>query len=175
MSNESNKIQAIFPANSLQQGFIYHALSQSEDDAYRVQLLLDYHNKINVESYKQAWDLAIKSYPILRTSFNWEESLIQIIHSKGNLNFTYHDLSKESLTKEERDTKIRELQEEDRKQGFDLTKPSQLRLYLIKHNDTHYTLLRSEHHSISDGWSGPILLNKVHKFYQDLESGLKPK
>ena len=36
-------------------------------------------------------------------------------------------------------------------------------------------MLKSEHHSISDGWSGPILLNKVHKFYQDLESGLKPK
>ena len=68
---------------------------------------------------------------------------------------------KNLLHKEERDTKIRELQEEDRKQGFDLTKPSQLRLYLIKHNDTHYTLLRSEHHSISDGWSGSILLNST--------------
>ncbi|MDF1757735.1 MAG: amino acid adenylation domain-containing protein, partial [Legionellaceae bacterium] len=33
--NDPN-IEAIYPASSLQQGFIYHAISQPEDDAYRV-------------------------------------------------------------------------------------------------------------------------------------------
>ena len=35
-------IEAIYPATSLQQGFIVHHLSQPQDDAYRVQVLLDY-------------------------------------------------------------------------------------------------------------------------------------
>ena len=34
-------IQAIYPANSLQRGFIYHALAQADDDAYCVQSVID--------------------------------------------------------------------------------------------------------------------------------------
>lgn len=174
MSKIQNTIQAIYPANSLQQGFIYHALSQEQDDAYRVQSLLDYHNAMDVEYYKQAWELAILSYPILRASFNWDEEIIQIIYRKGNLNFTYYDLSKEVLSEVQRDEKIRQIQQGDRRQGFDLRKPTQLRLCFIKHSEVHYTLLRTFHHSIVDGWSGPLLLNKVHEFYQQLQGGIRP-
>ena len=39
----NNEIIGIYPANSLQQGFIYHALGFAGDDAYRVQMLWDYH------------------------------------------------------------------------------------------------------------------------------------
>ncbi|MBD2812885.1 hypothetical protein ID853_18915, partial [Xenorhabdus sp. Vera] len=51
------QIEALYPATSLQQGFIYHHLAQPQDDAYRVQLLLDYHASINVDAYQQAWAL----------------------------------------------------------------------------------------------------------------------
>ncbi|WP_196244441.1 hypothetical protein, partial [Xenorhabdus bovienii] len=52
-----NKIEAIFPATSLQQGFVYHHLAQPQDDAYRVQLLLDYHDRLDFAAYQQAWTL----------------------------------------------------------------------------------------------------------------------
>ena len=38
-SLSGNSIAAIYPATSLQQGFIYHALRNPSDDAYRVQVL----------------------------------------------------------------------------------------------------------------------------------------
>ncbi|KKL52368.1 hypothetical protein LCGC14_2286160, partial [marine sediment metagenome] len=62
-----NTIAAIYPANSLQQGFIVHQLRQPEDDAYRVQLLLDYHHALDINAYQEAWRLASQRYPILRT------------------------------------------------------------------------------------------------------------
>ena len=77
-NDNERKILQIFPANSLQQGFIYHSVTQPDDDAYRVQLLFDYKG-LNIEIYKKAWELAIMKYPILRTCFNWEETPIQII------------------------------------------------------------------------------------------------
>ena len=48
--NIVSEIQAIYPANSLQQGFIFHVLSQPLDDAYRVQSLFDYYHALDIDS-----------------------------------------------------------------------------------------------------------------------------
>ena len=163
------KIEAIYPANSLQQGFIYHVLSNPEDDAYRVQLLFDYSRPINAENYKKAWLKAVETYPILRTSFNWDEELIQIIHKSGVIQFFYHDISNKS----DKTKATIEIQEKDRLVPFDLTKAELLRIHLIKQTDNLYTVLKSDHHAIADGWSGPVLLNKVHEYYQLIEHNRK--
>ncbi|WP_169928590.1 hypothetical protein, partial [Xenorhabdus hominickii] len=42
------QVEALYPATSLQQGFVYHYLAQPQDDAYRVQLLLDYHDNLDL-------------------------------------------------------------------------------------------------------------------------------
>ncbi|MFW0740047.1 condensation domain-containing protein, partial [Flavobacterium sp. T12S277] len=157
----------IYPATSLQQGFIYHALSQPDDDAYRVQQLYDYHEPLDVDKYLQAWNNCILEYPILRTAFNWEEDIIQIIYKEGNLEHSLVDIS-DLVTQEERDSAIELLQREDRKRGFDLSSPTLLRLCIIRQSEECYTVLRSMHHSITDGWSGPILVSSLHGHYQDL-------
>ncbi|WP_298776718.1 condensation domain-containing protein, partial [uncultured Shewanella sp.] len=168
-------IEAIFTANSLQQGFIYHQLSQENDDAYRVQLLLDYHDELDIDCYKQAWRLASKRYSALRLAFDWSGEPLQII-TRGALlddsHFTVMDLS--HLSEAERDDRIRCIQQADRQQGFDLTQPGLLRFTLFKHHDSHYTVMETVHHSISDGWSGPILWQYVHETYQSLISGVTP-
>ncbi|MDP1603151.1 MAG: amino acid adenylation domain-containing protein, partial [Legionella sp.] len=164
------ELQAIYPANSLQQGFIFHAVSHPSDDAYRVQSMCDYYHEIDIKAYQEAWALAIKTYPSLRTCFNWDESPLQIITKHGQLQFTFHDLS----LVENKDTAILEIQQMDRALGFDLTKPVLLRLHLMKHHQHHFTLLKTEHHCIGDAWSAAILLNQVHHYYGELVFGVKP-
>jgi amino acid adenylation domain-containing protein/non-ribosomal peptide synthase protein (TIGR01720 family) len=162
-----NSITYIYPATSLQQGFIYHALSQPEDDAYRVQQLFDYKEELDVILYLKAWNLCIEQYPILRTSFNWEENIIQIIYKNGKLNYQIHDIS-HFLSQEERDIEIEKIQVEDRKVGFDFFQPSLFRIHIIKQANNYYTVLKSEHHSIGDGWSDPILFSSLHHYYHEL-------
>ncbi|GAA3623460.1 amino acid adenylation domain-containing protein [Flavivirga jejuensis] len=164
---KDRQVESIYLANSLQQGFIYHALSQAEDDAYRGQFLFDYNQTLNIDNYIQSWELAIEKYPILRTGFNWEESLIQVVYSTAKLNCRTIDIS--ALSQTEREEHIINLQQEDRTIAFDLTQPCLLRLYIIRQSVDHYTILKSEHHSIMDGWSGPLLLNNVHKNYIELQ------
>ncbi len=163
----NDNIEGIYAANSLQQGFIYHALSHAQDDAYRVQILIDYPHAINIERFKRAWEYTLETYPILRTSFNWEESPVQLIHKTTALEFQLHDGSDCSNPQEQ----IDRIQQQDRSHAFDLSKPSLLRLHLIKHNEQHYTLLKSEHHSIADGWSEPVVLSRVAEYYAALENG----
>ncbi len=160
-------IEDIYPANSLQQGFIHHALMQPEDDAYRVQLLMDYHAPLEVDHYQAAWQKAIETYPILRTCFAWEEALIQIIYRSGKLIFKEHDISDEV----DKEAAVKAIQAADREEAFDLSKRELLRIHLIKHAIDHYTIMKSEHHAILDGWSGPILLDTVQTYYAQLRQG----
>ncbi|TNH43059.1 non-ribosomal peptide synthetase [Photorhabdus luminescens] len=170
------KIEAIFPATSLQQGFVYHYLTQPQDDAYRVQLLLDYHTNINFAVYQQAWSLASLRFPILRTAFDWEGKILQIVttgSSIGPLNFKFKDISQ--LPKEDRNKAIDEIQQHDRTLPFDLSHPGLIRFTLIRQDEQLVTILLTQHHCIADGWSHPILLQAVHEYYNQLIKGQKPQ
>ncbi|WP_035896148.1 condensation domain-containing protein, partial [Legionella oakridgensis] len=160
-------IEAIYSANSLQQGFIYHALAYPQDDAYRIQTILDYHHPLNLKAYQKAWEAIIETYPILRTAFDWEEIPIQIISKEAKLDFRFHDIS----NAKNKDLAIRAIQEQDRQCPFDLQKPGLLRIHLIKQGQSLYTLLKSSHHSILDGWSNPILLRQLHLYYHAFLKG----
>ncbi|ESP92186.1 non-ribosomal peptide synthetase [Pseudoalteromonas luteoviolacea] len=171
----SRRIESVSPANSLQQGFIYHHLNQPDDDAYRVQMMLDYQEPLNVPLYQKAWELTSLRFPALRTFFNWDETLLQIVSPKASIDsnsFYYEDIS--ALGEAERGAKIDALQQAERAKGFDLSKPGLIRISLIKQADDLYTLLKTEHHSISDGWSAPLLLRSVHEYYEQLLGGTIP-
>ena len=166
---QDNEIEAIYPASSLQQGFVYHDLAFPDDDAYRVQLLLDYHHSLNVPLYKKAWQLASERYPVLRMALDTEGKPLQVILKNGVLtddHFTEIDLG--YLNASEREERIALLQQNDRKQGFNLNTPGLLRLMIIKHSNDHYTVMKTEHHAVSDGWSNPILWQFIHHTYQQL-------
>ena len=166
---QDNEIEAIYPASSLQQGFVYHDLAFPDDDAYRVQLLLDYHHSLNVPLYKKAWQLASERYPVLRMALDTEGEPLQVILKNGVLtddHFTEIDLG--YLNASEREERIALLQQNDRKQGFNLNTPGLLRLMIIKHSNDHYTVMKTEHHAVSDGWSNPILWQFIHHTYQQL-------
>ncbi|WP_237386292.1 non-ribosomal peptide synthetase, partial [Xenorhabdus sp. Sc-CR9] len=171
-----NKIAAIFSATSLQQGFIYHHLAQPEDDAYRVQLLLDYHTHVDLAVYQQAWSLASLRFPILRTAFDWEGKILQIVtegSSIGSKHFTTKDIS--HLSEEERNKAIDAIQQNDRILSFDLSQPGLIRFTFIKQDEQLTTVLVTLHHCIIDGWSYPILLQAVHEYYNELTQGRTPK
>ncbi|MBD8514254.1 amino acid adenylation domain-containing protein [Photobacterium sp. CAU 1568] len=166
---QKNKIEAIFPATGLQQGFIYHSLRQPDDDAYQTQILIDYHLALDIKCYKQAWRYASLTYPALRIAFDWQESPVQIITSAASItdrHFTVLDLS--HLTEAERGKSIQGLQSEDQRKRFDLSQPGLLRFTVIKQSEQHFTVMRTQHHAIADGWSGPVLLQEVHRIYQQL-------
>jgi natural product biosynthesis luciferase-like monooxygenase protein/amino acid adenylation domain-containing protein/non-ribosomal peptide synthase protein (TIGR01720 family) len=168
---KKREIGAVYLANSLQQGFIYHALNQGEkDSAYRVQMVYRYTRALKQEYLKVAWKGAIKRYPSLRLRFAWEESLIQIVDKEGVLNWVYEDLS--TLDKASQEARKALLIQEDRAKNYDLSEGSLLRLYLLKETETQYTCLQSNHHAILDGWSTPVLLNYVHDLYKSLEKGI---
>ncbi|NDA90393.1 MAG: hypothetical protein EBY20_05755, partial [Alphaproteobacteria bacterium] len=166
----TKEIEGVYLANSLQQGFIYHALSQGDiDDAYRVQLIWEYGTNIDISRLREAWSYAQKKYPSLRLRLSWEEELVQVIDKEGSLDWRYIDFSKEQDSKTQ-ELKIKQIQENDRLEPYKLEQGNLFRVYLIKRRDDLYTCIFSNHHAILDGWSNPILMEYVHSTYLKLHN-----
>nr|WP_260232358.1 non-ribosomal peptide synthetase [Chryseobacterium lactis] len=164
---ESGEIEGVYLANSLQEGFVYHALNQGEkDDAYRVQLMWDYHTEINLEHLQKSWRLTQDHYPSLRLRFDWNGEIVQIIDKEGRVDWRYKDIS--HLNEEEQEALMTEVTAQDRFEIYDLSKGSLFRIYLFKRNEKQYSCLFSNHHAILDGWSMPVILNGVHDTYLNL-------
>ncbi|MDN3695561.1 condensation domain-containing protein [Chryseobacterium tructae] len=147
--------------------FVYHALNQGDkDDAYRVQLIWDYHSGIDIDHLKHSWKLIQKSYPTLRVRFDWNGEIVQVIDKEGELDWRYYDIS--NLDNESQEIFIQELTHKDRFEVYDLSKGSLFRVYLFKRGEKYYSCLFSNHHAILDGWSMPVILNSVHNAYMSL-------
>ncbi|WP_335337256.1 amino acid adenylation domain-containing protein [Chania multitudinisentens] len=162
--------QAIFPCNSLQQGFIYHYVSQPDDPSYRVQMVLDYFTALNPVCYRQAWEIAVARYPILRTCFNWQWQPLQVICTEIALDWQYLDYQPQ----QDWQASLSQLCSQQRAQAFDLQQPGLFRLRLVRISAQHSCLVYTVHHSITDGWSGQLLLDYVHQTYLKLLAGQRP-
>ncbi|MBD1559382.1 amino acid adenylation domain-containing protein, partial [Vibrio sp. S9_S30] len=170
-----SSIATIYPASSLQQGFVYHHISQPDDDAYRLQVLVDYDRAIDVAHYFKAWELASIAYPALRLAFHWEGEMVQVIGKEAGITpRQFTSVSLAHLPESDHDAAIIALQTAEREKPFDLTVSGLMRVAIIKRSDTAFTLIQTAHHSITDGWSNPILLKAVHRYYDSLSAGQVP-
>ncbi|WP_034538326.1 non-ribosomal peptide synthetase [Carnobacterium inhibens] len=159
---KNQELEIVLPANTLQEGFVSHALNNdTNDDAYICSFIFDYEQMINVENYRKAWSIAQSKYPSLRLSLNTDYGeILQIIPKKGKLDFGILE-----------DTSVDEVVKFERTISFDLNAGSLFRVRLIKHNENHYTCILTNHHAILDGWSNPVMLNFVHEVYAKLCKG----
>ncbi|QFU92989.1 non-ribosomal peptide synthetase [Amycolatopsis sp. YIM 10] len=156
-------------ANGLQQGLLYHHLKTAGgDDAYVVQSVHHYHAPIRPELMKDAWQLARQKYPALRLRFEWGDEPVQIVDNDDKpFDWRFVDLSASDDT----EARIRELQERDRTEPYELAEGRLFRVYLIKQRDDLFSLIFSCHHIILDGWSLPVLHDEVHRGYLALLAG----
>lgn len=167
------EIEAVLPANSLQQGFIHHALTRPDgDDAYTVQALWRYTKPIDPEILRKAWCHAQQRHPALRMRFSWDEELVQVVDARASLDWTLHDLG--NTTPGQRDAAIEALRQADRAQPYDLLKGPLFRLRLVVCGPSDVVCLFSHHHAILDGWSITVLLDHVHEAYRQLQAGQVP-
>ena len=171
---QHREISQLYLANSLQQGFIYHALNQGDvDDAYHVQSIWSYKSQVDPEKLKSSWQYAQARFPSLRLRLDWQEELIQIIDAQGELDWRYFDLT--DIAFDQQDLRIRQTQQQDRLEKFDLQKGSLFRVYLFKRDEYHYDSLFSHHHTILDGWSTPVLQDFIQTCYRQLIQELPVK
>ncbi len=167
---EKKDIADIFALTPLQEGILFHYIKSPGSDLYFEQLCLGISGKIDVRSFKEAWNFVIKNNEMLRATFRWEkiEKPVQIILKEHELRFQFHDLPAGNTVEENR-------LEKDRLKKFDLREvPFRVTLYrLAQSGEERYEMIISNHHIIYDGWSNGIILNEFFAAYDALMKGEK--
>jgi aryl carrier-like protein len=146
-----DKIQDAYPPSPLQEAFV--ALSTKQPGAYIAQHVLTLAKSVDVTKFKAAWDKVVGELDILRTRIAQLQSgsFLQTVLVSDPINW------RESATLREAEKEVKQVP-----QHFG----GKLATYTLVHtsSDERY-FVWTIHHALYDGWSIPIIAQRVSDIY----------
>ena len=125
---------------------------------------------LQVEVLEQSFQEVIRRHEVLRTTFaSTNGQLVQIITPALPMRLTVRDLR--AVPESERESKARQLMQEERLCPFDLTRGPLLRGCVLWLYEQEYILLVTLHHIIADGWSLGVLVHDLAALYDAFAAG----
>src|SRR4029078_9545009 len=94
---------------------------------------------------------------------------LQAVQRKVELPLHSEDWS--GLLEREREARYAELLAGDRQRGFELVRAPLMRLALLRFGAVDHRLVWTSHHLLLDGWSLPLVLFEVLRFYAAFAAG----
>jgi hypothetical protein len=172
MAHDKRDIESIYYLSPLQEGLLFHAVSDAERDPYFTQSCYVIEGHLDVAAFERAWQHAAAQHAILRTAFVWEEVKrpVQVVRRAVSLALSQADLR--PLAAADREAAIADWLSRDRAQGFELARAPLMRLALLRTGEASRVFVNSHHHLLLDGWSLALLLRDVLTRYAELRSGV---
>lgn len=164
-------VEAIYPLTPLQEGMLYHTISEPDSGVYFEQYTAMLFGLLDVEAFRSAWQQVIDRHPTLRTLFTWEkrEKPLQVVRSQVEL--PYEVLDWRHLSSQQQNTEFQVILRADREASFNLGKAPLMRITLMRLDEESTRLVWSFHHLLLDGWSGPLVFKEVFAFYEATRRG----
>jgi amino acid adenylation domain-containing protein len=167
----SENIEDIYTCSPLQQGMLFHVLSDPDSEMYVERAICDLQGALDLTSFQRAWQGLVDRHPALRTAFRWEgvRKPVQVVRRLAPLHLCYYDWRALSVTQQE--TQQESVINADRSSFSNLADPPLMRLYVMRATENSYRLIWSIHHLIHDAWSLSILFKEFLASYEALISG----
>jgi amino acid adenylation domain-containing protein/non-ribosomal peptide synthase protein (TIGR01720 family) len=157
------EIEDIYPLSPMQQGMLFHTLSDDGDDLYINQINLPVEG-MDPERFRRAWQHVIGRHAILRTSFHWQggqTTPIQVVQHHADVDLQVLDWRGQDNS----EAALVERAREERARGFELHRVPLQRLLLIRTGEDSHQLIWTSHHILMDGWSSSQLFGEVLQHY----------
>ena len=168
----AKNVAAIYPLSPQQQGMLFDTLQLSAPGVHIEQKIYVLRGELDVPALERAWQHLVERHSILRTAFVWknQDEPLQCVLREVELKIIQHDWR--SLPDAEQ--RLQSFVEEDRRRGFELTKPPLMRLTLFQMGDDEHQLVWTHHHIVLDGWCRPIVDEEVRTLYETFRNGGVP-
>src|SRR5215212_4472952 len=142
----SDLVEDSYLASPLQAGMLFHSLCTPQQPMYVRQIVLVLREAVNVPALTRAWKFVFERHPILRSSLRWHNLAdpLQEVHANLALPFEQHDWR--TIASDEREDRLREFLWQEKRAGFDMSKPPLMRLKLIQLEDADFRLIWTFHH-----------------------------
>jgi amino acid adenylation domain-containing protein/non-ribosomal peptide synthase protein (TIGR01720 family) len=166
LAGRENLIEDIYPLTPLQQGLLFHTLSEPRSGVYIEQVSYTLRGEVEVEAFKRAWQQVIARHMILRTAFVWQElhEPLQIVFKQVKLPLNILDWH--SLPPQQQEADLEAFLLADRAEGLDVEQVPLMRLTLIRLSETRAQAVWTYHHLLLDGWSLSLVLQEVLACYE---------
>src|SRR5579871_4290087 len=164
-------VEALYPLSPMQRGMLFHTLLEPQTGVYINQLVVELEGAIDPVALRRAWQRIIDRHGVLRTCFTWKETAepLQLVERCAEL--PWDEQNWREMGKEEQKRRLDQYLEEDRIRGFDLEYAPLMRVLLAHTSERRCQLVWSHHHLLLDGWSVPLVMANVFRFYEGECSG----
>ncbi|MBA5868540.1 MAG: amino acid adenylation domain-containing protein [Nitrospira sp. CR2.1] len=167
-------IESINYLSPLQEGLLFHAVSDAAADPYFTQTGFVIEGELELGPFEQAWQQVVARHPVLRTGFVWDGVKQPMQVARRSVRVPLECLDWRGHDRCERDEALAVFFLDDRRKPFDLLTPPMMRLTLIRIEDHRWYFINSHHHILLDGWSVALLLREVVICYDALTQGRRP-
>ncbi|KAG9398314.1 hypothetical protein AC1031_014655 [Aphanomyces cochlioides] len=148
-------VEDIYPVTPLQSGFLWAMLQDPSE--YVLQSAIDIRGDFDFVRFKSCWQELTLQTDILRTVFvSTTHGIFQAVTKDDLTECQMLDEVWSFETLEENSESYFSL---DRQRGFSLASRSFQRFCGVRVSDGRLRIFWTSHHSVSDGWSSPILLS----------------
>ena len=166
--SKNEMIKDIYSLTPMQEGMLFDWISNKHSETYFEQLVMDIDGDIEIDVLDRAINLLIERHDVLRSIFLFEKlnKPQQVVLNAKKIKVDFEDLS--NLEEDNQLKVIEEILQNDRNNGFDLTKDILVRMKLVKFSKKS-KLIFSFHHIILDGWSLAILVKELLEVYNKIK------
>lgn len=160
-------VQTIRPLVPMQEGMLFHYLTDSSGTAGMAQLALSLRGTLRTDLLEKAFAYVLDRYDTLRTGFAWKggPEPLAIVYKQGTPDYTL--VNGTVGTREA-------LLNADWERGFDLSDWSQTRMTVLREADDLHTMVWTTHHIVSDGWCIGLVFNALLNAYDAFRNGTEP-
>ena len=161
----------IYPLSPMQQGILFHTLEAPGAGVYVNQLCAELEGELNGDAFRRAWGEVVRRHAVLRTSFEWEgvTEPVQVVEQQAEVEWDEQDWR--GFGEREQAERLQTYLAADRTRGFDLGRAPLMRVGLLRTGEGDFQLVWSHHHLLLDGWSVPMVLSEVLRFYEGYCTG----
>ncbi|WP_435244834.1 non-ribosomal peptide synthase/polyketide synthase [Streptomyces sioyaensis] len=164
-------VEDIHPLTPTQAGMLFHRLSQDDQSVYFQQLTFVLDGVPDSGALAAAWQRVSDRTPVLRGRVVWQDVPDPLLVVERDATVPVTRLDWRALPAEERQERLRELLDDDRRRGIDLECAPLQRLTLARLSDTEVQVVWSFHHLVLDGWSLFQVLSDVFRCHALLSGG----
>ncbi len=164
-------IENEYPLSPLQEGLLFHSLSQPDAASYINQLALIFRGPLNAAKFRRAWQDTVARHAVLRTGFRWQGDLdrpMQTVFAAATLPWTEEDWR--GIAASEQKQRLVARLAADRSTVFQLERPPLMRMTLLQLDEHVFHWTWTHHHLILDRWSAAMVLEQVFARYRALRS-----
>ncbi|MCY8907532.1 amino acid adenylation domain-containing protein [Bacillus atrophaeus] len=173
-----DQVQDMYYLSPMQEGMLFHTLLNPGQSFYIEQITMKVKGSFEVKLLEQSMNVMMDRYDIFRTVFIHEKVKrpVQVVLKKRPFQIEEIDLS--HLSEKEQEQKINEYKEQDKRQGFDLTRDIPMRTAVFKKGEASFEWVWSYHHILLDGWCFGVVVQDLFQVYNALREkkpySLKP-